>query len=94
VLVVERRQKAVSRREIFEQVSADVVVSGGALSQAIRTLRRTLGDESREPQFIRTVSRHGYSFVFTDVVEETADAMRLGELRGLDTRGSYAWRSV
>ena len=46
----------------------------GALSQAIRTLRRTLGDDSREPQFIRTVSRHGYSFVFTDVVDESGTA--------------------
>ena len=71
VLLIERRQTAVSRTEIFERVWSDVVVSDGALSQAIRTLRRTLGDDSREPQFIRTVSRHGYSFVFTDVVEES-----------------------
>ena len=71
VLLVERRQTAVSRREIFDRVWSDVVVSDGALSQAIRTLRRTLEDDSREPQFIRTVSRHGYSFVFKDVVEES-----------------------
>jgi DNA-binding winged helix-turn-helix (wHTH) protein len=70
VLLIDRRQTAVSRTEIFERVWSDVVVSDGALSQAIRTLRRVLEDDSREPQFIRTVSRHGYSFVFTDVVEE------------------------
>jgi DNA-binding winged helix-turn-helix (wHTH) protein len=75
VLLIERRQTAVSRTEIFERVWSDVVVSDGALSQAIRTLRRTLGDDSREPQFIRTVSRHGYSFVFTDVVEESGTAV-------------------
>src|SRR5688572_905083 len=74
VLLIQRRQTAVSRTEIFERVWSDVVVSDGALSQAIRTLRRTLGDDSREPQFIRTVSRHGYSFVFTDVVEEPGTA--------------------
>jgi DNA-binding winged helix-turn-helix (wHTH) protein len=74
VLLVERRHTAVSRREIFDRVWSDVVVSDGALSQAIRTLRRTLDDDSREPQFIRTVSRHGYSFVFKDVVEETEAA--------------------
>jgi DNA-binding winged helix-turn-helix (wHTH) protein len=71
VLLIERRQEAVSRREIFDRVWSDVVVSDGALSQAIRTLRRTLDDDSREPVFIRTVSRHGYSFVFADVVEES-----------------------
>ena len=76
VLLIERRPTAVSRTEIFDRVWADVVVSDGALSQAIRTLRRTLGDDSREPIFIRTVSRHGYSFVFTDVVEESEDAPR------------------
>ncbi|HJU43412.1 MAG TPA: winged helix-turn-helix domain-containing protein, partial [Vicinamibacterales bacterium] len=74
VLLVEKRQTAVSRREIFDRVWSDVVVSDGALSQAIRTLRRTLEDDSREPQFIRTVSRHGYSFVFKDVVEETENS--------------------
>lgn len=74
VLLVERRSTAVSRTEIFDRVWADVVVSDGALSQAIRTLRRTLEDDSREPIFIRTVSRHGYSFVFSEVVEESEDA--------------------
>ena len=74
VLLIERRPNAVSRTEIFDRVWTDVVVSDGALSQAIRTLRRTLGDGSREPVFIRTVSRHGYSFLFKDVVEESEDA--------------------
>lgn len=70
VLLIARRPAVVTRREIFEVVWQDVIVSDGALTQAIRTLRRTLDDQSREPRFIRTVSRHGYSFVF-DAVEET-----------------------
>ena len=70
VFLIERRGEAVHRRDIFDRVWSDVVVSDSALSQAIRTIRRTLGDESREPRFIRTVSRHGYHFVFADVVEE------------------------
>ena len=74
VLLVERRHEAVSKQQIFEQVWTDVVVSDGALAQAVRTLRRTLGDDSREPRYIRTVSRHGYQFVWPDVVEEPDDA--------------------
>ena len=70
VLLVERRGQAVHRREIFDAVWSDVVVSDGALSQAVRTLRRALGDDPREPVFIRTVSRHGYRFVFPDVTEQ------------------------
>ena len=70
VFLVERRHDAVHRHEIFDRVWNDVVVSDSALSQAIRTIRRTLGDDSREPRFIRTVSRHGYRFVFPDVREQ------------------------
>jgi len=73
ILLLERRHQAVHRREIFETVWSDVVVSDGALSQAVRTLRRTLGDDSREPVYIRTVSRHGYRFAFDAVVEEPED---------------------
>jgi len=70
LLLVERRNEVVGRRLIFDSVWPDVVVSDGALSQAVRTLRRTLGDEPREPRYIRTVSRHGYRFVFADVAVE------------------------
>jgi DNA-binding winged helix-turn-helix (wHTH) protein len=72
LLLIDRRDEAVDRREIFDRVWADVVVSDGALTQAVRTLRRTLGDDSREPRYIRTVSRHGYRFVFP-AVEIQAD---------------------
>jgi len=70
VFLVEHRHEAVHRRDIFDRVWSDVVVSDSALSQAIRTIRRTLADDSREPRFIRTVSRHGYRFVYDGVVEE------------------------
>ena len=73
VFLIEHRHEAVHRREIFDRVWSDVIVSDSALSQAIRTLRRTLGDDPREPRFIRTVSRHGYRFVFPDVIEERDD---------------------
>ena len=73
VFLVERRGEAVHRRDIFDRVWSDVVVSDSALSQAIRTIRRVLGDDSREPRFVRTVSRHGYRFVFPDVIEEDDD---------------------
>ena len=73
VFLVEHRHEAVHRRDIFERVWSDVTVSDSALSQAIRTIRRVLGDDPREPRFIGTVSRHGYRFVFPDVREEEED---------------------
>jgi len=73
LFLIERRNEAVHRRDIFDRVWTDVIVSDSALSQAIRTLRRALGDDSREPRFIRTISRHGYRFVFPEVLEEEDD---------------------
>jgi DNA-binding winged helix-turn-helix (wHTH) protein len=73
VLLIERRHEAVHKRDIFDRVWSDVIVSDSALSQAVRTIRRTLEDDPREPRFIRTVSRHGYQFVFADVIEEEDD---------------------
>ena len=67
VLLVEQRDRAVTKQEIFASVWADVVVSESALTQAVRTIRRTLGDDSREPRFLRTVSRRGYQFVYTPI---------------------------
>jgi len=69
-LLLERRADALDRREIFDRVWADVIVSDGALSQAVRTLRRALHDDPRAPRYIRTVSRHGYQFVFEPVIAE------------------------
>ena len=74
VFLVERRGEAVHRRDIFDRIWSDVIVSDSALSQAIRTIRRVLEDDSREPRFVRTVSRHGYQFVWADVVEEGDEA--------------------
>ncbi len=73
VYLIERRGEAVHRRDIFDRIWSDVVVSDSALSQAIRTIRRVLGDDPREPRFVRTVSRHGYQFVFENLVEEADD---------------------
>ena len=71
LMLVERRAVALHRQEIFDRVWSDVVVSDGALSQAVRTLRRTLGEGGDRP-FIRTVSRHGYQFVCPVAEEEDA----------------------
>lgn len=95
LLLIERRREAVHRREIFDRVWTDAIVSESALSQAVRTIRRTLDDDPREPRFIRTVSRHGYQFVFADVIEEDEDVQEgeaarvaTGELRIPEARPS------
>jgi DNA-binding winged helix-turn-helix (wHTH) protein len=73
LLLVERRSEALRRQEIFDRVWSDVVVSDGALTQAIRTLRRALGEEGSGGRYIRTVSRHGYQFVCPVAEEDDTD---------------------
>jgi DNA-binding winged helix-turn-helix (wHTH) protein len=72
-LLIRRRHEAVSKQAIFTEVWSDVIVTDGALSQAIRILRRTLDDDAREPRFIRTVPRHGYQFVWSALEEQPDD---------------------
>ena len=93
VYLIEHRHEAVHRRDIFDHVWQDVVVSDSALSQAIRTIRRTLGDDSREPRFIRTISRHGYRFVFDGVFEEPDDGAPDGA-RGFNRAASESTVAV
>ena len=90
VLLVRHRNEAVSKQQIFGEIWSDVVVSDGALSQAVRTLRRTLNDNSREPRFIRTVSRHGYQFVWSEVVEEPDDERVMAGASAVITTVSFA----
>lgn len=71
LLLIERRSEALHRRDILEAVWSDVVVSDGALNQAVRVLRRALDDDPREPTYIKTVSRHGYRFIGAGLSEES-----------------------
>lgn len=68
--LIQRRGDAVHRRDIFDHVWTDAIVSDSALSQAVRTIRRVLDDDPRNPTFVRTVARHGYQFIYLPVIEE------------------------
>ena len=47
-----------------------------AVGPAPELLDQLVGDDPREPRFIRTVSRHGYQFVCADLVEDTDDGVQ------------------
>ena len=74
LLLIQRRHEAVSRRDLLDSVWDDVVVSDNSLNQAVRVVRLTLGDDSRQPTYIRTVARHGYQFVYPHVSELADDS--------------------
>jgi adenylate cyclase len=55
--------EVLSKEKIIQTVWAGTFVSGGILSYSISELRKALGDDAREPQFIQTISRKGYRLV-------------------------------
>lgn len=63
--LVERRDRAVGKRELQDAIWPGVIVTETSLTQAIRKARRALGDDANQPGIIRTVHGHGYRFVAT-----------------------------
>jgi DNA-binding winged helix-turn-helix (wHTH) protein len=69
ILLVEARGGLVTKDRFMDEVWRGVPVTDEALTQAIRTLRRALGDDANAPLYVETVPKHGYRFVAP--VEET-----------------------
>ncbi|MCP4277881.1 MAG: transcriptional regulator, partial [Gammaproteobacteria bacterium] len=62
-LLIENRERMVSKDEILEQVWNGRVVSESAMSSRIKSLRRLLGDTGDKQEFIRTIRGRGFRFV-------------------------------
>ena len=52
--------ETVTRNAIFDHVWPQQAVTDDVLTVAISTLRRALGDDAKNPRFIRTVPKRGY----------------------------------
>jgi DNA-binding winged helix-turn-helix (wHTH) protein len=61
-LLVRTRPKALSKQHIRGQLWPDTVVGEASLTVAVAELRAALGDDAKEPRFVRTVYAFGYAF--------------------------------
>ena len=61
--LAENCQSPVSREQILDEVWANQVVADDVLNVAISSLRKSLGDDSKDPQFIKTLPRKGYQII-------------------------------
>lgn len=61
-LLIEKRPNAIGKREIYDQLWPSTFVSDVNLPGLIAELRTALGDDARNPRFIRTVHGFGYAF--------------------------------
>ena len=71
-LLVERRERLVSKDEIIEEVWGGRFVSESAVSSRIKFCRQALGDDGATQQWIRTI--HGQGFRFVGEVTVDGDA--------------------
>jgi DNA-binding winged helix-turn-helix (wHTH) protein/class 3 adenylate cyclase len=61
--LIERRDRVVSKHELFEHLWPDQYVTEATLTQRLVAVRRALGDNGRTQRYIRTVHGRGYRFV-------------------------------
>lgn len=61
--LLERRERLVTKDELFEHIWKETAVTDNALLQCIFDIRRSLGDDSRRPRFVKTYPKVGYRFI-------------------------------
>jgi DNA-binding winged helix-turn-helix (wHTH) protein len=60
--LVERRPQAVSQAQLRDRLWPKTFVADTSLRRVIAEIRAALGDDERQPRFIRTVRGFGYAF--------------------------------
>jgi DNA-binding winged helix-turn-helix (wHTH) protein len=91
-LLLEHRPKVLEKADLHAQMWPDTHVVDGSLNVLITEIRRALGDDARDPRFIRTVHGVGYGFCGETTAE--SPATRLGTLRCWLTEGNKTYRLV
>lgn len=71
-LLVENRERMVSKDEIIEKIWDGRVVSEAAVASRVKSARQALGDDGKSQQFIRTVHGQGYRFVAKAITQRAA----------------------
>lgn len=92
VLLVENRDRAVSREELIATVWDKPYVDEAQVNQRIMQVRRVIGDDSQEPLFIRTVSGFGYRWIAETEVLPAAAPGSPAATNALSGLGFRRWR--
>jgi len=73
--LVERRPHVLAKPQIRDRVWPSTFVAESNLASLVKEIRRALGDDAREPRFVRTAHGRGYAFCAEIVAnDETAGA--------------------
>ena len=83
VLLVQERPKVLHKRDLLARIWPNTHVVEANVNVLIGELRRALGDQSKEPKFIRTVHATGFAFA--------ADASAIDASNSPRTRAFRCW---
>jgi TolB-like protein len=70
--LVQNSGRIVEKKELMTRLWPDTFVEESNLTYTIVQLRKTLGDDAREPRYIETIPKRGYRFI-VDVEEVLSD---------------------
>jgi DNA-binding winged helix-turn-helix (wHTH) protein len=74
-VLLDRRPSALSKDELFERLWPNTFVTEASLAGLVAEIRREIGDDARDPRYLRTV--HGYGYAFS------ADGTRVADDEGV-----------
>jgi TolB-like protein len=85
-LLIENRDRLVSRQELIDKVWDGRVVSDAAVASRVKSARQALGDDGKSQRFIKTIHSQGFRFV-ADVkaLRGTAVPAETGNQAALDS---------
>src|SRR5262245_19903447 len=63
LILIDNKGRIVTKDEMMNRLWPDTFVEQTNLSFNIKQLRKTLGDDARNPAYIETISRRGYRFI-------------------------------
>ena len=66
-----RRPRAASKEDLLDALWPDAFVTESNLAGLVVEIRRAIGDDAREPRYLRTV--HGYGYALTDEADAAED---------------------
>lgn len=98
VCLAERAGQVVSVEQVLDEVWKDVVVTPNSVYHAVATLRRVLGDNSKEPTYIVNVLRRGYRLIapvqsVDTLPKELGSPANLHRNAGAPKTSARTWRS-
>jgi Tol biopolymer transport system component/DNA-binding winged helix-turn-helix (wHTH) protein len=74
VHLIENRDRAVSKEELFDKVWQDAAVTDNALTRVIAQIRKALGDNTKDPLYVATIPTLGYRFIAELRADEPVEA--------------------